>query len=290
MAEGDTRLKSSLVGGRYRLLEVAGSGAMATVHRAHDEFLGRTVAVKTFRALAPDHEDDQRRRAEMEVLARLSHPSLVQLFDAGREVTEDGAEHVTYLVMEFVAGADLRRRLLQGPMDDDDVRSLGADLAGALSYMHELGIVHRDIKPANILVPDASPGARSRRPAKLTDFGIARVTDGARLTLTNTTVGTASYLSPEQARGEEIGPASDIYSLGLVLLECLTGVIEFPGSAVESAVARLLRDPRVPERLGEPWVGLLPRMTAREPSARPSGDDVAADLRASAHRDVTVTL
>src|SRR5438128_319168 len=113
-----------------------------------------------------------------------------------------------------------------------------------------MATVHPDIKPANLLVPDPVPGSRSRRPAKLTDFGIARMADAARLTITNTTIGTANYLSPEQARGEVVGTPSDLYSLGLVLLECLKGAVEFPGGAVESAVARLLRDPVVPPELG----------------------------------------
>ncbi|NUP75055.1 MAG: serine/threonine protein kinase, partial [Sinomonas sp.] len=239
--------------------------------------LGRTVAVKTFRTHTPDPRHEQRRRGEMEVLARLSHPSLVHLFDAGAETSADGTTIVTYLVMEFVDGTDLRRQLASGPLAHDDARLLGIDLAGALAYLHDLGIVHRDIKPANILVP--APGDRERRPAKLTDFGIARLADAARLTATNTTIGTANYLSPEQARGEAVGPASDVYSLGLVLLECLTGAVEFPGGAVESAVARLQRDPRVPARLGEPWTGLLPRMLARDAVGRPSAREVEAILR-----------
>uniref|UniRef100_UPI0039EED4EF serine/threonine-protein kinase n=1 Tax=Sinomonas sp. G460-2 TaxID=3393464 RepID=UPI0039EED4EF len=277
MAESDAGLKSSLVGGRYRLLEVAGSGAMATVHRARDEVLGRTVAVKTFRTHTPDPQHELRRRGEMEVLARLSHPSLVHLFDAGTETSSDGTPNVTYLVMEFVDGTDLRGRLASGPLPSDEVRLLGIDLTAGLAYLHGLSVVHRDIKPANILMPHALRA--TRRPAKLTDFGIARLADAARLTATNTTIGTASYLSPEQARGEAVGAASDVYSLGLVLLECLTGVVEFPGGAVESAVARLHRDPRLPADLGEPWTTLLPHMLARNPTDRPTAAEVESFLR-----------
>jgi serine/threonine protein kinase len=278
VSESDTGLDPVLVGGRYRLIELAGSGAMATVHRARDEVLGRDVAVKTFRAHTSDPRHEERRRSEMQVLARLNHPSLVRLYDAGTDAQDDGTHLVAYLVMEFVHGTDLRQRLASGALAPEEVRRLGLDLAEALAYVHSLGIVHRDIKPANILVPD--PVAGRRRPAKLTDFGIARLTDASRLTITNTTIGTANYLSPEQARGEKVGPASDIYSLGLVLLEGLKGTMEFTGGAVEAAVARLLRSPSVPAELGEPWSSLLGRMTAREVADRPTAAEVVAALRA----------
>ncbi|GAB3268189.1 serine/threonine-protein kinase [Sinomonas notoginsengisoli] len=276
MAEGKTELEPVIVGGRYRLLELAGSGAMATVHRARDEVLGRDVAVKTFRTHAPDPRHEERRRSEMQVLARLNHPSLVRLYDAGTDTQEDGTAHVAYLVMEFVHGTDLRQHLAAGRLTSDAVRRLGVDLASALAYVHSLGIVHRDIKPANILVPAASG---SERPAKLTDFGIARLTDASKLTVTNTTIGTANYLSPEQARGEKVGPASDIYSLGLVLLEALKGAMEFTGGAVEAAVARLLRSPHIPAHLGESWVALLTRMTSSNVADRPEASEVLGVLR-----------
>jgi serine/threonine protein kinase len=289
VAESDTGLKSSLVGGRYRLLEVAGNGAMATVHRARDEVLGRSVAVKTFRAQTPDPQHQVRRRGEMEVLAHLNHPSLVQLYDVGTELSADGTSSLTYLVMEFVEGTDLRQRLRSGPMPGDEVQQLGKDLASALAYIHALGIVHRDIKPANVLVPDPAPRTGRRLPVKLTDFGIARFVDAARLTQTNTTIGTANYLSPEQARGEPVGAPSDVYSLGLVLLECLTGRIEFPGQAVAAAAARLFRDPRIPDSLGEPWVSLLPKMTAQDPAERPTAAEVALALDGGAANSTAVT-
>src|SRR5690606_25681043 len=137
--------------------------------------------------------------------------------------------------------------------------------------------IHRDIKPANILLPDAD-AARPGQHAKLADFGIARIVDGARLTATGKVLGTATYFSPEQALGEPLTPASDVYSLGLVLLESLTGERAFAGTAVESMTARLARDPEVPAELGDSWAGLLRGMTQRMPEARPTARDVSGAL------------
>ena len=143
--------------------------------------------------------------------------------------------------------------------------------------MHALGIIHRDIKPANILLVRVRPDEPLR--PKLTDFGIARILDATRLTTTGTMVGTAAYLSPEQASGADLGPASDIYSLGLVLLECIKGEIEYPGSAVESAVARLHRAPAIPDTVPAEWAQLLRAMTALDPLARPGAAALEAALR-----------
>ncbi|NKX51605.1 serine/threonine protein kinase, partial [Arthrobacter deserti] len=170
----------------------------------------------------------------------------------------------------------LRRQLRLGPLPAGDVARIGSQLAWALDYVHLRGVIHRDIKPANIaLLPG---GDRGEPRAKLMDFGIARVIEGTRLTATGKTVGTANYLSPEQAKGEALGTASDVYSLGLVLLECLTGRVEYPGSAVESAVARLQRRPAVPAQLGQHWVELLRAMTAMDPADRPTASEAAAAL------------
>jgi hypothetical protein len=135
--------------------------------------------------------------------------------------------------------------------------------------------VHRDVKPANVLLAAESGSVT----AKLTDFGIARILDGTRLTLTGTTVGTANYLSREQASGADVTPASDVYSLGLLLLECLTGEVAFPGHGVAAALARLHRDPTIPGDLDLSWQGLLAAMTARDPATRPSAQTVANRLR-----------
>lgn len=180
--------------------------------------------------------------------------------------------------MELVDGPDLRPRISTRPLSPLDVAHFGADLADALHYVHDRGVLHRDIKPANVLLaPPASRGARTH--AKLTDFGIARqMDDETRLTATNATIGTATYFSPEQAEGGPLTGASDVYSLGLVLLECLTGTKAFPGEATPSAIARLTRDPEIPSTLGADWVALLARMTAREASARPTAAFVANAL------------
>ena len=184
------------------------------------------------------------RKRRFELLATLNHPSLVTLFDAGTD-TRIPEEPRPFLTMELVDGQDLRTRIRHSPLPLAEIAVIGAGVSDALAYVHSLGIIHRDIKPANILLVPVRPGEPLR--PKLTDFGIARMVDGTRLTATGTMVGTAAYLSPEQSRGADLGPASDIYSLGLVLLECIKGELEYPGSAVESAVARLHRAPGIPD-------------------------------------------
>ncbi len=156
-------------------------------------------------------------------------------------------------------------------------------MAEALEYIHPHGVVHRDIKPSNILLVDYGTGSDRAR-ARLTDFGIALAAGVERLTADGVTTGTAAYLSPEQARGADVGPASDVYSLGLVLLQCFTRRREFPGSLVESAIARLSRDPVVPEPLPEHWKHLLRAMTAQDPTERPLGAQLVTMLR-----DVVIT-
>jgi hypothetical protein len=149
-----------------------------------------------------------------------------------------------------------------------------ADLSEGLHVIHSRGIVHRDVKPANVLLAPAHLPTR-RWNAKLADFGIARLLDESRLTATGRIIGTPGYLSPEQVRGEQVGSAADIYSLGLLMLEALTGVQPFPGPALESASARLVRDPTIPGEVGADWVELLTAMTARDAAARPTALDVA---------------
>ena len=259
---------------RYELKDRLGRGGMATVFRAHDRRLDREVAVKVFTSGAA--VDDARRRTEATMLARLSHPHLVALHDA--HLAADGDTTPSFLVMELVDGEDLRSRLERGPLPPEDAVEIAVGIAEALVVVHEAGMVHRDLKPGNILLADASvPGGRPV--VKLADFGIAHLIGSERITTVGTVIGTAGYLSPEQIFGGEPGPSADIYSLGLVVLEALTGVREFPGTPVEAVAARSARDPRIPSSLPEDWRGFLGAMTAREPSIRPTAWEVAVMAR-----------
>lgn len=272
--ELDTLVPGTVLQERYTVGEVLGHGGMGTVYRGTDKVLDREVALKIFRPDVADANEVRRQHSEMRLLARLNHHGLVTLFDAGTAV--QGHHEVPFLVMELIPGSDLRRRIAAGPLTGAEVARIGAELAEALQYIHHHGVVHRDVKPANILLAKYAGGAGFR--PKLADFGIARMVEGARLTATNMIPGTAAYLSPEQAIGASVGPPADIYSLGLVLLETLTGKVEFSGPPLEAAVARLSRDPVIPDGLGPGWKALLETMTAREPSMRPGAGWVAEAL------------
>ncbi|MET0956326.1 MAG: serine/threonine-protein kinase, partial [Cryobacterium sp.] len=211
---------------RYRVDRLIGTGGMSAVYEATDTALGRTVAIKLFRLDTAGGTESVRQNGEVSLLAQLNHFALVTLFDASTHLI-DGIPR-PFIVTEFVGGSDLRRRIQQGPIDPGEVARMGADLCAALHYVHSQGIIHRDIKPANVLLaPSDFPGRGAH--AKLADFGIARLFDAAHQTVPGAVIGTAGYLSPEQARGQPVGPASDVYSLGLVLLECLTGRPSFSG-------------------------------------------------------------
>ncbi len=255
------------VAGRYHLGAVIGIGSSAVVHRAWDLHTGGLVAVKLFHPGASVH-DLRRQRQEMSALARLDHPGLVALRDGG---SENGRP---FVVTDLVEGSSLAERILDGPIPVGEVRDIGARLADALAHVHANGILHRDVKPANILLGD---GVRPR----LADFGIARVLDAtATATATGWVTGTAAYLAPEQVRGEGVGPPADVYALGLVLLEALTGIREFPGHAVESAMARLHRRPVVPTGLPAGLGVVLSAMTAIDSRERPTAAAVAGLLAA----------
>jgi serine/threonine protein kinase len=252
---------------RFRLVERVGKGAMADVYRAHDVLLDRPVAVKLFRT-APDDVAQHRFDMEAQALARLSHPGLVSIYATGVR------EARPYLVMQLVDGPSLQSRLRNGPMSLDATARLGAAVASALAHAHANGVLHRDVKPSNILLDrHGSP--------HLTDFGIALVAGATRMTATDEILGTPAYLAPEQVLGSELGPAVDVYSLGLVLLECVTGTVEFSGgSRMEAALARLHRPARIPPGLPSRLVNLLSAMTAYDPTRRPTAEECAAWLAA----------
>lgn len=285
VADSPSSIRNEVVGGRYRLGEVIGRGGMSSVYCARDENLGRDVALKLFAPQAPDADELKRQEAEIQLLATLNHPSLVTLFDAGID-NRILDEPRPFLTMELVDGQDLRSRIRHSPVPLDELAVIGAGVADALAYVHSLGIIHRDVKPGNILLVQIRPGEPLR--PKLTDFGIARIADSTRLTATGTMVGTAAYLSPEQAMGAPLTPATDIYSLGLVLLECIKQTVEYPGNAVESAVARLHRAPEIPADVPSEWADLIRSMTATEPLERPVAADVESVLRQALVSPVSV--
>ncbi|SFS18123.1 Serine/threonine protein kinase [Agrococcus baldri] len=275
----DPLTPGALLADRYRIGSLLGAGGMSFVHRAVDETLGREVAVKALIRTSAEPVELERIGAEIDLLATLSHRALVTLFDAGTAVLE--ARPVTYLVMELVDGPTLGMRAAAGPIAPIDLAHMAQDMIEALVVVHAHGVVHRDIKPANILLaPSLVPGHEFT--AKLADFGIAAIIDGDRLTDTGTVLGTAAYLSPEQAAGGRVGPASDVYSLGLVLLEAITGHREYPGPLMESLSARQARDPQVPGEIGYHWKSLLTAMTARDPDSRPTAKAVLQRLAATA--------
>ncbi len=272
--DGAQGAKSDLIAGRYEVGSLIGAGGTARVYRAFDRRLGREAAIKIY-----DHQmaavEQLRRVREKTVQAGIDHPAVVALFDAGA----DGGR--SYLVMQLVDGENLAERLLSGPLAADEVIELAIRLAEALAHVHAQRVVHRDLKPANVLLgPDG---------ALISDFGIAHELDATHITGTGVVTGTAAYLAPEQIVGERAGPSADVYALGLILLECLTGEREYPGTLAESAMARLHRSPRVPAGLPGPLTHTLTLMTAREPADRPTAEQVLELLSRPAEAVAAVT-
>jgi eukaryotic-like serine/threonine-protein kinase len=275
-----TRIGSDGVGGlagltlcgRYRLQHLIGAGGMAQVWEATDEVLGRRVAVKLLHPhLAGDTAFVQRFRQEAVAAARLSHPGIVGIYDT----CSDGRHEA--IVMELLDAVTLRRHLDEhGALDADTTVRIGLRLLDALEAAHRAGLVHRDVKPSNILL------CRDGR-VKIADFGIAKADDQTELTQDGTLVGTATYLAPEQLLGSPVDGRTDLYSLGIVLYECLTGRVPFRGdSGPAVALARLHTDPLDPRRFRAdvpPRVAdAVMRVLSREPAQR---FDSAADLRAA---------
>ncbi len=257
-----------LLADRYQLQELLGHGAMGEVWRAADEVLGRLVAVKLVRA--EETTDTERFRMEAQTAGRLNHPNVVSVYDFGSHHDQ------LYLVMELVDGWSLaQERSMRGVLDPQEAVSIAAQMAAGLSTAHRQGVIHRDIKPANVMIS-------TERTVKITDFGIARFTDDASSTLTATgkILGTADYLAPERALGRPALPASDVYSLGCVLYELLTGRPPFRG-ATSLAVVQQHVDaaatppaqlrPEIPEPLSEYVLQLL----AKDPGRRPATEHAA---------------
>jgi eukaryotic-like serine/threonine-protein kinase len=251
--------------GRYVAEHQIGRGGMATVWRATDTLLERPVALKRLKkSLLDDKEIAERFRREADTVARLSHPGLVRLLDRGDD--EEGP----YLVMELVEGEDLKSRIRrEGALPPATAADICAQVARALAYAHGTGIVHRDIKSQNVLIDESGH-------AKLTDFGIARLMEGPTdtgLTRTGMLMGSSDYLSPEQADGRPLDGRTDIYSLGIVLWECLTGQLPFPGDSFVAVAMRHVTDPLPDPRRLRPEIpahlaACALRAAAKEPERR----------------------
>jgi eukaryotic-like serine/threonine-protein kinase len=239
---------------------------MADVFEAWDVRLERHVAIKRYRA-APYGDGLRRFMAEAELLGGLSHPGLLTVFD----VSFDGER--PFLVLKLARGGTLRDRLDTGSLPPARVAEIGAAVAEVLTYVHAKEIVHRDLKPSNLLFDSTGE-------CYLADFGIAKALGDAHISVPDEFIGTAAYLAPEQVGDSTIGPAADVYSLGLVLLECLTGHTEYDGTDLEMALARLSRPPRIPGTWGPEWQAVLTAMTATDPAERPDAAQCVPLLRA----------
>jgi tetratricopeptide (TPR) repeat protein len=283
------------LGGRYRIAGLLGVGGMGMVYRAEDEQLGLTVALKVLRPdLAPEPGENrqwlERFKQELVLARQVSHPNVVRIHDIGRDIGSDigtiggsdsGDTGIVFLTMDFVPGRSLRELLAEeGPLAAERAVEIGRQLALGLGAAHRAGVVHRDLKPGNVLVDDTGSSLR----VAITDFGIARSLAGSALTRPGTVLGTLGYLSPEQARGEAVDGRSDLYTLGLLLYEMLTGELPFSGATeAEMLAQRLTGAPRnlrwagvaVPPRLR----AVVQRLLARDPGRRyPNGEEVAQEL------------
>ena len=257
-----------VLGNRYRLVERIAGGGMGEVWRGRDDVLGREVAVKVLRrAYADDPVFLQRFRAEARHTANLSHPNIAAVYDFGEgDAGHPGEPGSPFLVMEHVPGEPLSALISrEGRLDPGRTMHLVGQAALGLQAAHDAGVIHRDVKPGNILV---TPGGD----VKITDFGIARAANSVPLTQTGAIMGTAYYISPEQASGQSVTPASDVYSLGIVAYECLTGQRPFAGDTpVSVALAQVSKEPpALPGTVPAPVRDLVMQMLAKEPGRRPA--------------------
>jgi serine/threonine protein kinase len=249
---------SETIGGRYRLERQLGAGAMAEVWLATDTQLGRLVALKRLRGDA----DPQRFEREAHAVASLSHPNIARLFDYGSE------ERRPYMVFEHLPGGTLEDRLARDePLDDSETQAIASEIAAGLAHAHDHGLVHRDLKPTNIIFDEEGR-------AKITDFGIARMSGVDTLTEAGTLIGTAAYMSPEQASGGTVTPASDVYSFGVLLFRMLTGRLPFESPNAVDLVRRQVHEDARPVTSIRPdapreLAAVADESLAKEPAERP---------------------
>ncbi len=261
--------------GRYELLSVLGEGGMGCVYKALDPMIGRTVAIKTLTAGLGDEELAEFKRRffrEARTAGRVSHPNVVTIYDVGE------ADGTPFIAMEYVEGRTLRAVLdAEGPLPAEHATRIAAQVAAGLAAAHKLLIVHRDVKPANIMI---APGA----PVKLMDFGIAKLPDGTK-TQTGLILGSPTYVAPEQVIGGAVDGRSDIFSLGVVLYEMLTGTVPFGGAAVGALLYKVLNEAHPPPsahntRVPAVFERILARALAKHPDDRyPDAAELGRDLR-----------
>ncbi|WFE22708.1 Stk1 family PASTA domain-containing Ser/Thr kinase [Solwaraspora sp. WMMD937] len=284
--------QARLLGGRYQVGELLGYGGMAEVHRGRDLRLGRDVAIKMLRTdLARDRTFQERFRREAQNSASLNHPAIVAVYDTGEEYAATG-EPLPFIVMEFVNGRTLKEVLAaEGRLHPRRALEYCADVCAALEFSHRHGIIHRDIKPGNVMLTQTDQ-------VKVMDFGIARALASGATTMTQTSavIGTAQYLSPEQARGESVDARSDVYAAGCVLFELLCGHPPFVGdSPVSVAYQHVREDPRAPSEINRDVTPAIDAIVLKALAKNPvnryqSAGEMRADLlRAASGRPVLAT-
>jgi serine/threonine-protein kinase len=285
-------MEAGMLSGRYETGEKLGTGGMSNVYKATDRILERTVAVKVLAEhLSDDERFVERFKREALAVAKLIHPNIVQVYDTGDD------EGRRYIVMEYVdgrSGAQILQR--HGPVEPEIAAEIGIQACAGLDYAHRRGIIHRDVKPGNLMIVGGPVGG-GEMIVKLTDFGIARAIEQTRITQVGSVVGTAAYLAPEQVRGEEATPATDVYALGVVLYQFLTGRLPYEGSSLaELAVRQQNEKPLPPDtynsEVPQPLGAAVLRALEGDPNRRyASAGELAQGLRLGLEgEDVTLPM
>ncbi len=285
-------MEAGMLSGRYETGEKLGTGGMSNVYKATDRILERTVAVKVLAEhLSDDERFIERFKREALAVAKLIHPNIVQVYDTGED------EGRRYIVMEYVdgrSGAQILQR--HGPVEPEIAAEIGIQACAGLDYAHRRGIIHRDVKPGNLMIVGGPVGG-GEMIVKLTDFGIARAIEQTRITQVGSVVGTAAYLAPEQVRGEEATPATDVYALGVVLYQFLTGRLPYEGSSLaELAVRQQNEKPLPPDtynsEVPKPLGAAVLRALEGDPNRRyASAGELAQGLRLGLEgEDVTLPM